>query len=321
MEDDGTPIKAIVVGTDFSESAHNAFLFAQRLAGLSSARVDVVHVIEPLGDNPLVEAFRSAVDEAEVAQRLLAESDRRMKDFVSNQDIPPSRLRCIHTRANDVAQTLVQYAEGLDADLLVVGTRGHGAIGKVVLGSTASHVIELATLPVLVAARRVEGRSDKHVVLAPLDLSEASHRCLAEAHKLARLLHGELNILHVLEPYALPISLTGIRSIRDLVPDIVDRVRDELENLVQTLEGPYVPYSIHVREGQAPAEIIDAAREIDAGLIAMTRRSYARGDGFLIGSVAERVFRHAPCPVYVLPVTAPQVDANGRVGHRPESVE
>ncbi len=321
MDVQETPFKTVVVGTDFSRSARSAFTYAQDLSSQSNARLDVIHVIEPLGDNPLIEAFRSAVDDVEVARRLLAESDRRMEEFVSGHDIPRSRLRCIHARSNDVSQTLIQYAESLEADALVVGTRGHRAIRTLFLGSTASRVLELATMPVVVVPEPGDTPViDNGGVLVPLDLSDASRKGLLEARKLARLFRAEMHVLHVLEPYALPVSLTGIRGIRDLVPDILDRVRTQLEEMVQTLEGSYVPYSIHVREGGAAIEIIDMAREIGARAIAMSARGFSKGDRFLMGSVAERVFRHAPCPVFVTPSTDTMSGHNGTAEDQREQV-
>jgi nucleotide-binding universal stress UspA family protein len=48
------------------------------------------------------------------------------------------------------AETLAEAASAGDADLLVVGSRGHGAVARVLLGSTSDRVVHVASMPVLV---------------------------------------------------------------------------------------------------------------------------------------------------------------------------
>ena len=68
-------------------------------------------------------------------------------------------------------------------------------------------------------------------------------------------------------------------------------------NLIQTRIGEQVPVKVMLRRGVPFVEIIDSARKCKADLIVMGTHGRTGLRQMLIGSVAEKVMRHAPCPV------------------------
>lgn len=68
-------------------------------------------------------------------------------------------------------------------------------------------------------------------------------------------------------------------------------------NLIQTRIGKQVPVKVMLRRGVPFGEIINAARKCKADLIVMATHGRSGLRQMLIGSVAEKVVRHAPCPV------------------------
>jgi nucleotide-binding universal stress UspA family protein len=133
-------------------------------------------------------------------------------------------------------------------------------------------------------------------ILVPHDFSETAEKAFGLALALAAKLGASLTLLHVYEvpSYAfaegvpLPVSLTE---------EIAAAARSALEVLAGRAAQEGVPIATLLRQGAAWSEIAAAAKEPGADLIVMGthgRRGVAR---MLLGSVAEKVVRTAPCPV------------------------
>ena len=134
-------------------------------------------------------------------------------------------------------------------------------------------------------------------ILVPHDLSEHASRALALAAELARVHRGELTVLHVIAPYqpvlGFPEGVTW--NLRE--EDIVTSARRSLEEMVvRALTGARTPRTrCRVVLGDPLQRILAAAREVDSIVIATAGRTGL--SHLLIGSVAEKVVRHAPVPV------------------------
>jgi nucleotide-binding universal stress UspA family protein len=131
-------------------------------------------------------------------------------------------------------------------------------------------------------------------ILVPVDLSAASDRALDYALELATA--PELvTALHVGLPY------TAVEPPYMYLVDEQSR-HDQLEAAVlERFAAPkYSDVHIEIRYGDPGHEIADFARESSAGLIVMPSHGRTGLAHLLVGSVAERVVRYAPCPVLVL---------------------
>ena len=128
-------------------------------------------------------------------------------------------------------------------------------------------------------------------VLHPTDFSEASLAACEKAVDLARQCGAKLTVLHV---YANPLMAEGFAY----VPD----PRPELERMLGDVANEELPIAVarELRVG-APAEtIVEFAREHNCDLIVMGTHGRTGLSHLLMGSVAENVVRHAPCPVMVV---------------------
>jgi len=135
-------------------------------------------------------------------------------------------------------------------------------------------------------------------ILVPHDFSGQATVALTTAAQLAKEHGGKLSVLYVLVPFYLPADVPfGMPAPGDLVPE----QRQLLERLVTKTLGPNrPPITVEVEIGEAAERIIDAGHRVDSIVMATSGRSgVAR---FLMGSVAERVVRHATVPVLTLRV-------------------
>jgi universal stress protein A len=135
-------------------------------------------------------------------------------------------------------------------------------------------------------------------ILVPHDFSEPATVALRTAAQLAKQHGGKLTVLHVIVLYSLPADVPyGMPLPEDLIP----QQGAHLERLVRkTLGGDRPPVTVRVELGYAAQGIIDAARGHDSIVMATSGRTGLTH--FLIGSVAEKVVRHAPVPVLTLRV-------------------
>jgi nucleotide-binding universal stress UspA family protein len=133
----------IVVGVDGSPSALEALRLAVREAQLSRARIDAVIAWHyPTAPGGLAWApVMDSTDYSELAAKLLAES-------LAAVNPPPGVVIRECVREGNPAQVLLEAADG--AELLVVGSRGHGGFAGALLGSVSMHCVHHARCPVLV---------------------------------------------------------------------------------------------------------------------------------------------------------------------------
>jgi len=142
-------------------------------------------------------------------------------------------------------------------------------------------------------------------ILVPLDFSVHSMRALETAADLAKTFEAELVLMHA---YHLP-PLFGPPEELVIPPDFAALVRDaaarRLEKAAKQLEGRGLRVSTRLTDLPPAEAIVGAAKEIGADLIVMSTRGLTGLKHLVLGSVAERTLRHAPCPVLALKPAEP----------------
>jgi nucleotide-binding universal stress UspA family protein len=135
-------------------------------------------------------------------------------------------------------------------------------------------------------------------ILVPHDFSDQATVALQTAGRLAKEHGGKLTVLHVLVPFYMPADVPfGMPAPGDLIPE----QRQQLERLVtKALGTDRPPVTVQVVIGDASQCIIDVGRRADSIVMATSGRTGL--SHFLIGSVAERVVRHATVPVLIVRV-------------------
>lgn len=135
-------------------------------------------------------------------------------------------------------------------------------------------------------------------ILCPVDYSEFSDCGLAYALHLAERFGAELMLLHVVEvPYVPAYGLVNGTELVLPVGDLERGAGEYMDELVERCSGQCARVQGEIRTGFPLSEIIAYTREIDADLIVMGTHGRTGLSHVLIGSVAEKVVRKAPCPV------------------------
>jgi nucleotide-binding universal stress UspA family protein len=136
-------------------------------------------------------------------------------------------------------------------------------------------------------------------ILVPHDFSDTAERALSFALDLAERLGAGVIVLHAYDAPVLgfPDGTAALPALVELTGQIQSAAAAALEGVARRVRSRGVPLDTVLRQGPAWSEIDAAARELGADLIVMGthgRRGVSRA---LMGSVAEKVVRTAPCPV------------------------
>ncbi len=196
---------------------------------------------------------------------------------------------------------LVAQLEKHAYDLCVIGTHGRTGLARVLLGSVAEKVVRHAPCPVLAIRPDGEPSPFRHA-LVPTDFSESAAHALDLAATLVEP-GGSITLLHVIEA---PVAWTGEVPLgeppaSDLLGAIDYQARRIFDNEVARFRRmSTLPITARSRVGYAGAQtlsVIDADPTID--LVVMGSHGRTGIKRVLLGSVAEKVVRHARCPVLV----------------------
>jgi nucleotide-binding universal stress UspA family protein len=163
----------------------------------------------------------------------------------------------------------------------------------------ANEVLTAGTAPV--AGRREPSARPNHVqnILVAIDFTESSKAALNYATFLAEAFGATLTLAHVAEPLIFAEDLAAGLTIEQLDSRWIEKQKENMEALRHTIkEG--IPETVVVTMGGVCNQIIAVAKSWNADLIVMGTHGPPWKHS-LLGSTAERVVRHASCPVVVVP--------------------
>lgn len=290
MNQDQITPRRVVVGYDGSPSAASALAEAVRHARALQVPLLVVSAVEPLAYAPgfVDELDAVALERVEEAVGIA----RRELD---------ERLVEQHTAAGPARDVLLGVAR--EHDLLVVGSRGHGTAGRLLLGSTSTAVASHAPCPVLVVPGA--GLPDGPVVVG-VDGSTASARVLRAARDAAARLGAPLTVVAAVPP--LPSAVADTAMVHQSEAGRAREARLQLAGLMSAADVESLP-SVDVRvEPDAAAEVLTRLGR-NARMLVVGTRGHGMLRALLLGSVSRAVLHHAHCPVLVVrPVKVGRLD-------------
>ncbi|HEY3354720.1 MAG TPA: universal stress protein [Polyangia bacterium] len=292
-------LRKIFAATDLSEPASEALRQADELSRATGAELVVCHVMpNPLRSNMLFPQLNE-----QIALDRPAERDRVVDELTSYVAELTGRAPedfAILVDDGTPHRVLVEKAEHYGADLVVVGSHGHGGLGHIVLGGVAEQVVRWAHCPVLIA--RPAEKSG--VVLAATDFSAPAQTALAAAAEEARRRGARLTLMHVMDLGVTSIMQAGMAFgavVYSIPPEVKHALRDSIKaKLGEALAVTGVAGDTLITEGTAAASIVQAAEELQAELVVVGTAGVTGLKRLTLGSVAEAVARHAACSVLVV---------------------
>lgn len=296
----------IVVGYDGSESGGAAVDWAAERAQRRNLPLTVVSVVDHVGILPAIEGHSSWLRIfQEQADGLAAQGVQRARKIADTVDIASE------ARVGQVADILINTSR--EADRLVVGTRGHGELTGMLLGSVSFAVSAHANCPVVVVRGDHTAPGPDRPVLVGVDDSAGARSALRHAADLAAEAYAPLIIITTIRPVASHVwAEFGYYSVETAGgPNFEALAQEAASNLTAAAahtakeRHPTLNVQEQVITGSATQELVRAAD--GCGLLVVGTRGHGGFAGLLLGSVSHGVIHWAPCPVVV--VHAPGGDA------------
>ena len=238
-------------------------------------------------------------DELEIAVE--AQADQNVHRAAERLAASGLHVRPIVLRGRP-ATVVVDHARSLPADLVVVGSRGHGTIESMMLGSVSAEVVDHAHAPVLVT----RSRQAKRIVLA-WDGSPSATRAADVVATWPMFTAADVQVVtvaHAGVPWWTGFPEPGSAEIMPMYVEATEAARMEHEALAGQmaahLQSAGVTAVPELREGDAATEILTAASASNADLIVIGTHGRTGLSRLILGSVARNVLQHARCSVLVV---------------------
>jgi nucleotide-binding universal stress UspA family protein len=138
-----------LVAVDFSDESRVAVREAERMARVSGGRLLLVHVVPEAYDaEDMPEEWK------QIRATLTDEAQKKLDALAASLSLGGD----VSTEGGhgNASEALARLAADRDAAFLVVGTRGHGRLASLLLGSTAERVLDRSPVPVLLTRRDME---------------------------------------------------------------------------------------------------------------------------------------------------------------------
>jgi nucleotide-binding universal stress UspA family protein len=292
----------VLLATDGSDAAEVALALAGAITWPAGSAVRLVSVIEPV-EAVLSGAWAPAIaqDIEDQADELLASAEVVLEQAakqLAGHGLQVER-EVMRGRA---ASCIVEDAGDFGADLIVIGSRGHGSIGSMLLGSVSAEVADHSPCPVLVAR---QPRVTRVIVGA-----DGSPYALAAEEWLKRwpiFGHAAFEVTSVAYlgmPWTSGLALSaysgGGEDYADSGRQIVDEHRRLAEDSAERLRAAGLRATALVAEGDAAHELIRIAQDDQADLVVLGTHGRTGLARLIMGSVARNVMLHAPCSVLIV---------------------
>ena len=286
-------IRKIICPVDFAPASQHALHVAARIAADRDAELEIVHVwhVAPLmsGEFPIP---------ADALKVMLEDEQNGLAAAV--QDAKNQGARRVTSSALDgIPWDRIVDAARRDAqcDLIVLGTHGRTGVARWMLGSVAEKVVRHAPCSVLIARGRGEIGTFRHA-LCPVDFSDSSRAAVDQAGQLVSGSYAKIDLLHVVEP---PHIHRIEPPTADVMYDLDKRATAKLDEwATRTERAPGVAITTDLHVGDPATEVLSRIEDDNSiDLVAVGTHGRTGIHRVLVGSVAEKIVRHAPCPVLV----------------------
>jgi nucleotide-binding universal stress UspA family protein len=288
-----TSIGAIVVGVDGSPHSDQAVLWAAEEARTQHRSVLLVHAIKPISANELAWLGAAGIPPHQVdrhAHQVALRVIERARSM-ANDLLPAAQVEALLHRG-DPRRVLLDLAEL--APLAVVGTRGHGRVVGLLLGSVSGAVLRHASCPVAVV--RPAPQLSRGVLLG-VDGSQAALPAVEAAFEQASQRGLPLTVVHCLWD-----ALIGRSTWAQLQPSGPEENEARLR-VAEALAGtrqkyPEVDVRVELMRGAAEDCLVDLSQQHELLVIG---RSEGRLRHLARGALATAIAEHAHAPVLVVP--------------------
>jgi nucleotide-binding universal stress UspA family protein len=293
-----------LVPLDGSQLAGSVLPVVKQIASHFQAQVTLVHIMEQ--HPPTTIHGEQHLSDAAEAQAYLEEIAIRLRSSAIQVEIH------VHQdKGSNVARSIFQHAQEMNADLVIMCTHGHGGLREFLFGSIAQQALQQGTQSILLL---FPGEDDSvrpfnlQRILVPLDGTAAHEPAIPAAITIAKAFGAELHLVLVIPT---PGTLTGEQAVLSLMLPTTMRAvldlsqqgaADYLEQVVTRCKTEGVVAWAEIQRGEIVHEVLNIAERLNVDLIVLASHGRTGLDALLAGSVAPRITGRRLCPLLLVRV-------------------
>jgi nucleotide-binding universal stress UspA family protein len=260
----------------------------KEMPAIQSAKVTVLHVVPPQSTSAAM------TDKWEEGGKILASA-------IQSLNLDPSQVSSI-LRQGDPKDLVCQVADEIDADLIIMGSRGLKRLQSILSNSVSQYVFQLSSRPMLLVKDDIYVKRIKRVMVA-MDNSEPAKKCLSLALFLLRDIPGSQLILANVT--------TDLRAKKSELTEVTPDKNSSLALAAAEAQKYGVQTRCFTSSGKPGEEICRIAEELNIDLLLLgspdRRPSVAKNfvdiDRLIGASLSDYVRVHATCPVLLARTT------------------
>jgi nucleotide-binding universal stress UspA family protein len=268
--------------------------YAESFARWYGAKITVLHTYAEQSVMVIAVTMPPPIDKGALQQHL--------DEFTKSMGQTGVAAETLLREGNPVSQIL-DVADSLPADMIIMGTHGRGGFDRVTLGSVTEKVLRKTSCPILTVTLRMDpdARADTKSIfkriLCAVDFSDASSAALRYAISIAQEARGKLSLVHIIEGPPDPERDMDADRVPEYLQEMERKARARLQALVPAETRQVCQVQELVQFGKPYSKILHVEKEQRADLLVIGAHSASLINTLLFGSTTDHVVRQAGCPV------------------------
>ena len=276
-------MKKILVPIDFSKPSEYACKMAAKIAQKSDAAVYLLHLVElPTGVVDMGSRSTFSIPESILYLRKLRERIFEYRDNFFKKKIE------VHyaIKFEKPYTGILKYVDKINADLIVMGSKGHSDFEEIIIGSNTEKVVRSATTPVIVVKQDTDKFKLENIVFASNFKEKNKNVILNKVLNFASAYGSKIHFLKITTPSKFLSTQVATEQIEDFIKEF------NLSN-----------YSINVyNDTSIESGILNFSRTIDADLISLTTHGRSGLSHLFSPSVTKNLGKSALRPILTIRV-------------------
>jgi nucleotide-binding universal stress UspA family protein len=275
-------MKKILVPIDFSKPSEYAAKMAAKIAKKTSASITLIHLIElPSEIVDIYYGSRFSIPESMLYLRKIKEKILKFKNNFFTEDMKVDYF----IKLNNPFDGIRKYADKIDADLIIMGSKGHSKFEEIIIGSNTEKIVRSSKIPVIVVKRDSKKFSLKNLVFAS-NFKKDNKEVFIKFLDFANIFNSKIHLLRVNTPSQFENTFEAKQKMKDFIKEY---------NLLK--------YSINIYDDTSIEKgIINFSREKKVDLIALSTHGRSGISHLFSRSVAKSLSEIALKPIFTVKI-------------------
>ncbi len=283
--------KKILIAVDFSEITDSVVNSALFIGKLFNSEITLLYAIEPpiitIYDNPLLDNTEIILELENILKKKFSEHLDKYVELFQNAGLKADKV----VEVGSVAETILETADNIQADLIIIGSHKKGLIEKLLLGSVAERVLNKARTSVLVVKGNELNKVEK--ILCGYDFLPNSQKALEIAVEIAKKTDAEIEVLHADHD-------EWFAHFKNIYEEVYNKKLSLLKQIEENLKGDNIKIKVKLEKGRPESVILNEIKNYKPDLTILGKRKSPDIRRIFLGTVAMKVIKETDKPILIV---------------------